>query len=87
MRAETNLLFQDDGSTKFTFDLAGTGSGEATAVDWVATSDINLKRDWKPYGSVLNKIESLGVDLLQRFVWKDTNRDDVGYMICMERYK
>jgi hypothetical protein len=80
LRGEGSILFQDDASTKFTFTLTGASSGDATATDWISTSDIHLKTNLKPYGSVLDKVGELGTELLQAFNWIDTGRKDVGYV-------
>jgi hypothetical protein len=80
MRAETNLLLQDDGTTEFTFDLSGTDTGKATAEDWIATSDERLKTDIKWYGPVLPSLDKMGIEILQRFTWIEKQKEDVGYI-------
>lgn len=71
MRAEGDLLLQDDGSTKFTFDLAGTGSGTLTCTDVVSTSDIRHKENIEAMSSDwIDKVNQIG-QLAKSFNWKD----------------
>lgn len=59
MRAEANFLMQDDGTTEFTFDLSSTGTGDATANDWISTSDRRLKTKIEPLESWRARIVKL----------------------------
>lgn len=70
-----DIIFSTGGTARFTFDM---DNYEGTAVDWIATSDERKKKEFKPYGPVLDGISKIN-GLLSHFRWKENDHDDVGY--------
>lgn len=73
MSAEGNIVFQDDTVTEFSFDLSGAGTGDATANDWIGTSDRRLKTNIRPLESYLDRAVMIGKQAV-RYEWREEKK-------------
>jgi hypothetical protein len=73
------VIFRDNGTDRFTFDLTGTNAGKATAVDWIATSDKKIKTAIEPLENVFDKVIQLG-NLTSRYQLKETGEHAIGFI-------
>ena len=75
--AEVDLYY--NGAIKLSTSNTGiTVTGEGTATDWIATSDERLKKNFTPYGSVLERVAGLR-GAFSYFTWLDSGVNDIGY--------